>query len=430
VTLDNPNPSQDEKQAEATRLREAMPEVVLSLFVLLKTVISHNATHPFARQMATKVVEAVSQSEPPWALQFIRGGVFRDRELVQMGPGGFRRAQTIAMALSRLGFHEITVEKEVDEDAWLRLCEGLAKGAIGGNDGLTGVEIDGLSWRAIPDASWGDEAEEIDPEVYAIIQLALCRIDCERIYEQVHERDAREGWPWPSGLVVMRRLERALEADAAATARTLELAPGSWTPARRALSATIEVIRVLKKLGVDPREWRAAAHLTLILCVLTFEPRGGKMMLEVSADLLTFLTGQFSSTKRSGLPPHHLRVSTLAHLIAQPDPSKWLPLIHLVSLAHELERERAPEDLELDLTRADLLAIAARDMGVRFAPVWVKALVDVHGAIPVGARVRIGGGEQGVVLDARAQEVDVLLGSGVMKTVKPQVLGLVSSFDM
>lgn len=422
--------SQDEQQAQATRLREAMPEVVLSLFVLLKTVMSHNATHPFSRQMASKVVDAIAETEPPWDLQFIRGGVFRDRELVQMGTGGFRRAQTIAMALAKLGFHELSVEREVDEDAWLKLCEGLAKGAVGGTDGLDGVVIDGLSWRAIPDASWGDEAEEIDPEVYAIIQLSLCRADCERIYEQIRASNGQGGWPWSSGLVVMRRLERAIDADAVATARTLELTPGAWGPARRALSATIEIMRVLGKLGIHEKELRAAAHLGLVLGMLTFEPRGGRTMLEVSDELLTFLTGQFSGTKRSGLPPHHLRVSTLAHLIAQPDPSKWLPLIHLISLVHELERMRAPEDLEIDLTRADLLAIAARDMGVRFAPVWVKALVDVHGAIPIGARVRLGSGEQGVVLDARAQEVDVLLGSGAMKTVKPQGLGLVSSFEM
>jgi len=418
---------------ETKEPREVMPEVVLSLFVLLKTVMSHNAGHPFARQMAGKVVEAVAQSEPEWSLQFIRGGVFRDRELVQMGAGGFRRAQTIALALSRLGFHEITVAKEVDEDAWLRLCAGLVKGALGASDGLDGVEIDGLSWRAIPDASWGDEAEEMDPEVYAIVQTTLCRMDCERIHESLQKSaQAGEGWywPWSAGLVVMRRLERGLDADTPACARTVELSPGEWTPARRALSVAIEIMRVLIKLKVGIREARVAAHLGLILSMMTYEERAGRTMLEASGGLLSFLTGQFSASERTGLPPHHVRVSTLAHLIAQPDPSKWLPVIHLVSLVHELERERAPEGVSIDLTRADLLGIATRDMGVRFAPVWVKALIDVHGALPVGARVRLGGGEQGVILDARAKEVDVLLGSGVMKTVGSQQLQLVSALEL
>jgi hypothetical protein len=64
-----------------------------------------------------------------------------------------------------------------------------------------------------------------------------------------------------------------------------------------------------------------------------------------------------------------------------------------------MELARCPEGVGFDLTRADLLAHAVQLEGTRFSAEWVRAVIKICGAVPVGATVRLRDGRVGVVIE-------------------------------
>ena len=409
-----------------------MPQVILGMFVMIKTIISHDASHPLALKMAERLHDAVAQSSPGWSVQFIRGGVFKDRNLIELGNDGFGRAQLIARALENLGFHEIVLAQAITTQDWLTFGTALARGALGPSEALENLRIDHLSWRTIPNAAWGAETEDIDPEIYAISQIANALTEAEDLEKNpiFSTSTSHLGeWPWQVGLGILRRLERALEVHERAAVRALEMNASGWPAHRRSVSVAFETMRLLRQLRVSPSQYRASAHFALALGFMGFDDRGGDPAQVVAKEVLQALSQKPTKGLRTGMPPHHLKVCSLAHLFAQPDPMRWIASLHLVQLLYELERERCPPDTTFDLTRADLLALAAREMGTRFPHIWVKALVDMHGAYPVGGFVRLGDGDVGVILDERAGKLDVLAHGNLLSGINPEAVALISSFE-
>lgn len=403
---------------------EVMLAVMQALFVLTKTAMAHGGEHPFALKMAEKLSDAVNDSSPPWTLQFIRGGVFLDRELVELGLEGYRRAQTIARALENLGYHELILDKKLDGPRWLEFGEALARGVLGPSDMLEGARIDGLTWRAIPNASWGGEAEEVDPEVYAICQIALALEEAPKLV--LSESGA---WPWGVGLAVLRRLERAVESDLRASVRALEMAPGGWTPERRAISVAFDVLCVLMKLGVSKSTLRVASHVALAIASFGFKKRAGEPLVEALEPVLQGMLLNADKAARTGMPPHHLKVVSIMSVFYEGTPLDWLPFMHLINLAYDLELQRCPDGVEFALTKGDLLAEAARGMGTVYPTDWVKAIISVHGAKPPGAYVQLADGRVGVVLDSREASIDVLVGGLMVHVDDLSLVRLLSTME-
>ena len=92
--------------------------------------------------------------------------------------------------------------------------------------------------------------------------------------------------------------------------------------------------------------------------------------------------------------PHRLRVTTLVRGLTLPaDGSNGV--LSLVRAAYELERRRCPHDLSVSLTKADLMAWLADQLGERIDANWGRAILGVAGLIPAGSYVladtRLGG---------------------------------------
>jgi hypothetical protein len=76
-----------------------------------------------------------------------------------------------------------------------------------------------------------------------------------------------------------------------------------------------------------------------------------------------------------------------------------MPSATPASAAYEMERARCPDGVAFDLTRADLLAHAVTLEATRFSPEWVRAVIKICGAVPVGATVLLQDGRVGVVIE-------------------------------
>lgn len=401
----------------------ASAQSLLALFILVKTVAGHGPEHPLTLQMAQTLAEHISQSAPPWRLQFIRSGVFRDMNLMELNGEGYRRARTLAMAMNNLGVHELKIEQAVDAHTWLRLAVELARGMMSPSPNLEQLELPGLSWRKIEHAGSVHEADDIDPEIFAITHVALAMRAMERWPQPQPAR-----WPWRLGLTILRHLERAVDANTQAATRAMELAPGGWTPQRRAASMALHTLAVLGALEQPESARRASAHTALALgfCGLTARSGAG---FEQASDLAQrkMLEG-LEDFEPERLPQHYIQTCAFTTQLQGP-PTDWLPSTHLLRLLYDLERERCPEGTTLSLTLADLLAIAARDMGSVYAPAWVRALIQAHGAWPPGAHVRLADGRTGLVLTVFDDTLELLCQGSIIRHPKDRTVGLISTWE-
>lgn len=255
-----------------------------------------------------------------------------------------------------------------------------------------------LCWRELGETKSGSESDAIDAESYAIAQVALALRDADGLARACAEG---EPWTWPVGLSVVRRLERAHEHHRAATARALEMAPVSWSVQRRAVSAAYMVFASLDALRASRSTQRVVAHATLALVLQGQQPRGVERIEAAATRLLDSMVAA-PTTARGGIEPHRLAVSALVGDLApnaHDDLGKSaLPVTALVKRVYALEGMRCRPNVDFDLTRLDLFAIAASDARTSEDAPWVRLLLRASGVVPPGARVRLACGREGVVM--------------------------------
>ena len=210
---------------------QAVATLLERIFVLMKIIGSHGTTHPSTHEMASAALSALRQCRLPSALQFVREAVFYDRTLVPLDIEGFKRGQSLSQAMNHCGVHEVSFESGVDETALIAFFEVLSKGLVGPNDLLEQMRLPGISWREIPGAGWGAEAKPIDPDLFAVTQVSLAVADTDLLADAFGQP-----WNWAAGVSILRRLERAVEVDARAADRAVELVPVPWSAGRRAVA--------------------------------------------------------------------------------------------------------------------------------------------------------------------------------------------------
>ena len=407
TTGQNPVPRQKEEE-----------KLIASLFLLERTLRSHGAAHPLARQIAGRLAESIHEVGPPFSLQFMGAAVFRDLTLLPVSLQTYKQVVDLSDSLRNLGVNELTFDNIPALTDLIHFGEALSRGSNTVSDALDTLAIPGLSWREIEGIRWGLDVEEVDPDIYTATQVALAVADTERLGLL-----PEDPWDWTAGLSVVRRLERAFQVNPAATARALEITQEGWSVARRAVSAAHRILAVLYSLGATRAVRRAASHGALALAVQGLQERGGTMIVPSAEALLPRLITSKGFT-RTGVEPHRLRVDALIHRL-HPEFSEHRNttcILHLLLISYELERRRCPPGVTFDLTSGDLLALAAQEAGGRYDAGFVRLLIETAGQVPVGASVRLADGRIGLVLLANPSAPrlpKVLVGAQVMTPTEP-----------
>lgn len=395
-------------------------EFLDQLFLLMRQAAVFGPNHPNATAAAEATQEAIDRAGPPFVLQFVRGAVFRDRVLLPLDAERFQQASDIERSLANLATHEVCVDEVPSLDAVSGFGVALARGAQGPSPALQSAKWRGFRFRELPYAQYGEEAEEVDASVFTAAQIALAIGEAERA-----RKDSAEHWPWTLGVSIVRRLERSLETDRDGAHRAMELAPGAWTPPRRAVSAALTVMGLLTTLELTRFARRAAAHATLALASVGYREREGMPIAEAATATLTALLAA-PITAQSGVDPHRLRVCTCLNALCEREAGgTQLSLTGLLELGYEIERRRCPEGVTFDLTRLDLMADVVREMGTTLDATWTRALVGASGAVPIGAFV-LADGRLGVVIESAPVDdlwhPKVLIGGEVVTPRTPVVL--------
>ena len=373
---------------------QAVATLLERVFVLMKIIGSHGAAHPSTREMASAALSAVRQCRLPCALQFVREAVFFDRTLIPLDIEGFKRGQSLSQAMSHCGVHEVGFESGLDESSLIAFFEVLSKGLTGPNDQLEHMRLPGISWREIPGAGWGAEAKPIDPDLFAVTQVSLAVADADKLADAFGQP-----WNWTGGVSILRRLERAVEVDARAADRALELVPVPWSAGRRAVAMAVRVLAVERELGTEPATARAAGHAALALGCCGFRAAASGAFTEATSETFARLV-QASMASASGALRHRVRVCSLINALSTP-PAQGAArqgtaaLLHLV---YEIERRRHVEQGRIALTLADMLAAMMPEVGRAFPPHWFRALIGTLGELPAGSKVTLADGRVGIVL--------------------------------
>lgn len=373
---------------------QAVATLLERIFVLMKIIGSHGATHPSTREMAVAALSAVRQCKLPASLQFVREAVFLDRTLIPLDVEGFKRGQSLSHAMNNCGAHEITFEQGVDEAALIAFFSVLATGLTGTTDALEHLRIAGLSWREIPGAGWGAEAKPIDPDLFAVTQVSLAVADTDLLADAFGQP-----WNWAAGVSILRRLERAVEVDPRAADRALELVPVPWSAGRRAVAMAVRVLAVERELGTEPATARAAGHAALVLGCCGFRVASSGDFSEAARETFARII-QTSMASASGALRHRMRVCSLVNALATPvqpgvQRTGAVALIHLI---YEIERRRHTEQGSIALSLADMLAAMMPEVGKSFPPQWFRALIGTLGELPAGSQVTLADGRVGIVL--------------------------------
>lgn len=362
--------------------------LVERLFVLMRTVAVHGTTHPVSVQIAQALAQGIEGADPPFTLQFVRQAVFQDHALVMFDPGAFQRSLRVAAALDAIGVHEIAVDFAPQVEDIVALGAELASGHG------EAPQMEGMRLRAIRGAHSGTAGETVEPSRFSAVMLLRALMDAEHIYA------GRGGpWGWSRGAAILRRLERAADADAGTTTRFLEVAPGERSVPRRAVQAAVLALAAMRLVGLDVATRRAGAHATLAVAITGLMARGGEDFPTAATRTLDQLRSTLS-TGRSKTDPHRLRTCALVHDVAfRPEArSRWHPVARLMELVYEHEVRRCPANLDFDLESVDVLAALAARPSVRSDPGWLQALIEVAGRWVPGARVELEEGGVGVLL--------------------------------
>lgn len=368
-------------------------DIVEHLVGLMRAVTTHGAWNDATSQAATAAAEAVNAGGPPFALQFVAGAVFRDRQIVALSPTYAARAHELARALGNLDAHELLVERNLDAEGASKLGALLAMG-LTGNGKAADLQVPGLRVRSLAHPEDRDGDGWIDAAVFAAQQVHT-------VLERAHaiDPDPAQPWPWSEGRSVITALERAVDAEPRVTDRVFELSPGYWSVVRRAASAAALTIHLCRALALSERTTRAVAHATLAMGLQGYDEYDGASLLDTARVLYRRMLAAPAEAV-TGIDPHRLRTTGILHLLADPETATEVqsPVPGLVHMAYHLERVRCPGQLRLELTRGDLWAYAYGNAGRNFDPAWVRMLVTAFGPLPVGTLVRAPDGAVGPVV--------------------------------
>lgn len=341
------------------------------LFVGARTVAAYGEHHPQSEAAALDLAEAFRAMGAPTTVQFLGDGVFRDRQLVPVGFEGFVQGRQLGAAMGAVGARELLVDDVPSAAPLLPLLTMVGRALSGGTEGLDHVRVPGLRWRDVGGAVWGEAGEKVEPELFAVGQVALAVGAAEALL-------ALKSGPvdWTEALGVVRRLDRALEAHEEAARDALERAPGAWSPARRAGSAALLGLLVMRRLGAVAWSARCVAHTALVLGLHGYHAREGVPLVHAALQATRLLEQPVPS--RSGAEPHRMRVSVLIDRFARypEDRGAWLGVMGLVELLYTLELWRSPRAAEGDRLRPELLAMLAGGAGESLDPQWVRAVVN------------------------------------------------------
>lgn len=350
---------------------QAHTRVVLDrLFVGARTVAAYGEHHPQSEAAALELAEAFRAMGAPTTVQFLGDGVFRDRQLVPVGFESFVQGRQLGHAMGAVGARELLVEDVPSASSLLPLLTMVGRALSGGTEGLDHVRVPGLRWRDLGGAVWGEAGVKVEPELFAVGQVALGVGAAEALL-------LRKAGPvdWTEALGIVRRLDRALDAHEDAARDALERAPGPWTPARRSVSAGLLGLLVMRRLGAVAWSARCVAHTALVLGLHGYHARDGVPLAHAALHATRLLDQPVPS--RSGAEPHRMRVSVLVDRFARfpEDRGAWLGVMGLVELLYTLELWRSPRSAEGDRLRPELLAMLAGPGGEALDPQWVRAVL-------------------------------------------------------
>lgn len=396
--------------------------VMHELFVAMRAATRYGRTHPSTEAAAGRLADAIGGASPPFAVQLVGEAVFADRKLLPLDLEAHQRAMEVAAAVHSLGAHELSFSTKPSVSEATALVGALADGARGRESALDELLLRSVGWREIPQADWGEESQEVDPEIFAVTQVSLAVADASGL-------GSHGAWRWSRGLAIVRRLERALASHRVAAKRTLEANDLPWTIARRAVSAARLAENAMSLLRLPTSARRATVHAALMISATGLAERGGVTLAEAATRALVRALETPPPTGR--ISPHRVRVVALLRALSQDapdDPSTGLedlPAAKLIALTYRLERDRRPEGVDFELTKLDLLSAAAGDEEVDGA--WLRLVINAEGVVPPGARVVLPDGSRGVVMGPGdpmdAWRPSVLVGGRVVIPDLPVRLG-------
>jgi hypothetical protein len=367
---------------------QATLQVLERLFALARVGTQYKSGHPSLTGAADATRAAIAEAAPPFSISFVQGAVFRKGQLVPMLPETYEKCVWLAQCLARLNIHEITFEPEMTTTDLAVLGEVLG-GHGKGSDAFADVRIKGFSFRELVTATRGVETSTVDAEVFAAAQIALAVQEC----EELTAGDPEAPWPFESALGIVRRIERAVLADDKTALRTLELAAGGFTPARKLLSLGLRTMLLLLAAGTSLPTRRALTHLGLVLGFF-LKTRGGSPI-EIAA---TRGFASFLRRENAGTEPHRIHVSSMLFVLSTRPREAWPTALGAVDLSYQLELARSPEKFSFDLASIDLLAMAVSKLATGERARWVRLLVDALGTVPPGSVVILRDGRRAIVV--------------------------------
>ena len=378
----------------------ALEELLEGLFVLLRTATSQGPGSPAMKQVCESACLKVRAVVPQFSLQFVRGLVFKDGNLIPLTPRTHAMSQATARTLAHASIHELTFLREPVPEEFLRLAAELVRSSRPKNQTLS-LDLPNIAWRCIEGSLRGGDLLSLDPEMFAASQLALAIAEVEAIM-----MSATEEWEFRRGVSAIRRIERLVVAGSLPVVRALEIAPGGWTTAKRAVAACVHLLSAALRLRVAPISYRPAAHALLATACFGYQPREGLLWQQAVVVTHSHTVGAAADGKK-GPELHRLRTCALLDRLVsieqQPADQANPPLLSFIAFCYELERLRCPTDLSYELTITDSLALLWPTASGDGLGIMYKALVSAYGFVPPGSRVVLSDRRVGFVLEAPAE---------------------------
>ncbi len=341
---------------------------------------------------------AVADAGPPFTLTLVGPVVFRDRALVLVDAAQLARCAALASVLGRAGVGTLAFTKDLTESDLLSLAYAVERASHGDLGAMLTLATDGLRCGALPAPRAGGDPRKPDTELYTAAQVTRTANICEKIAGQPGL------WPWPMGIDVIRRLELALNTNAAAFLRAVELQETPWTPAQVGMGAAAQCLLTLRSLGVALPIRRAAAHALLNLCLSGIGSSGVSKFCPAATETLprllrTWTTSGEDQAAPPQLTPHHLRVCALIHGIADAgEPAACKGVSRLLALLYGLALWRADARAP-GRSLADVFALAVAEPQAGFDAPWLNAAMRANNLLPIGTGVQMADGRFGVVVD-------------------------------
>ncbi|MEM9457536.1 MAG: hypothetical protein AAGF11_25375 [Myxococcota bacterium] len=361
------------------------------LFWGVKTAAAFGLDHEVTREVAEEIHAIMQSAGIPRSLQLVADAAYLDRELIAIRPDDYSKVHVLLKVFGNLGVDELSIRRVPSAPQLLRLLEVLTEGLIGPSRAAEDQPVPGLVWRAIPTASVGGSCEVVDDEMLAITQLSLAISDAERAEAEL----AKAGtWLWESGLSAVRRLERGLTSDPSAVLRALELSPGEWSAARRAVGVARCVQQALDIVDSPASLVRATGHAALAAALVSFVHGPSLGLANAARQILPEIEGDRALVQET--TPHRLRVATVLRSLCASDRRELAEVAALVEVAHTLESWRVSICPGGIAPRIDLLALGLE----RVESPWVKVIINMERLLPPGAQVQLHDGRGAVVLGA------------------------------